>query len=80
MSLKDKRLGGDFFKIKCKKGCRCEKAGGQKFCGSERKAGKERCSVDMEIRRQDYNQARCEANVRFQDGDLFHGIVNLGEK
>ena len=46
---------------KCKKGCRCEKTGGRKLCGRGRKAGKERSSVDMETRRQDYNQARCEA-------------------
>ena len=31
------------------------------MCGRGRKAVKEGCSVDMEIRRQDYNQARCEA-------------------
>ena len=31
------------------------------MCGRGGKAGKERCRVDMEIRRQDYNQARCEA-------------------
>ena len=31
------------------------------MCGCGRKAGKEECSVDMEIRKQDYNQARCEA-------------------
>ena len=30
------------------------------MCGHGRKAGKEGYSVDMEIRRQDYNQARCE--------------------
>ena len=43
---------------KCKKGCRCGKSGGRKLCGRGRKAGNEGCSVDMETRRQDYNQAR----------------------
>ena len=46
---------------KCKKGCRCGKTGGQKLCGRGRKAGSEGCSVDMEARRQDYNQVRGEA-------------------
>ena len=55
-----------FFKLrkgpkKYKKGSRCGKAGGQKLCGRERKAGNEGCSMDMETRRQDYNQARGEA-------------------
>ena len=45
---------------KCKKGCRCGRTGGQKLCGRGRKAGSEGCSVDMEARRQDYNQARGE--------------------
>ena len=45
----------------CKKGCRCEKTGGRKLRGRGRKAGKEGCRVDREIRRQDYYQARCEA-------------------
>ena len=31
------------------------------MCGRGRKAGNEGCSVDMETRRQDYNQARGEA-------------------
>ena len=31
------------------------------MCGRERKPGKEGCSVYKEIRRQDYNQTRCEA-------------------
>ena len=31
------------------------------MCGRGRKAGSEGCSVDMEARRQDYNQARGEA-------------------
>ena len=32
-----------------------------KSCGHGRKAGNEGCIVDMEARRQDYNQARSEA-------------------
>ena len=46
---------------KCKKGCRCWKTGGSKLCGRGKKAGIEACSMDMETRRQDYNQARGEA-------------------
>ena len=47
--------------IQAMKGCRCGKTGGQKLCGRGRKAGNEGCRVDMEARRQDYNQARGEA-------------------
>ena len=67
-----------FFKLwrgpkKCKKGCRCEKTGGRKLCGRSRKAGMEGCSVDMETRRQDFNQARGEAKRAIFKAKMMRG-------